>query len=317
MTQMTAFEDRILSGVSQLIPSEGFVSEDILTPYYNATAFTGSIAKYGNEHLRIQKNITGARTGYLEVKANSRATDTFKIISHGLKQVISPEDYANVKKPFDAEKEAVLFMTLRMLIEKEVGLASVLTDTSVITNNTTLSGTDQWNDEDNSDPKGDATIARASIRGLVGLYPDLVVMSPEVAEQLRKHPAVLDTLKYTIAVQGGATDADLAKYLGVERLLIASAIYNSSVEGQADNIVPIWGKDVLFCISPKRSALMQKSLGYDIRLGGEKSRKVTKEVLSEPMSYFGLSPKMIRVADAYAHAITDVNCAYLIKDAVA
>ena len=70
---------------------------------------------------------------------------------HALKQFVLDEDVENATTPTDPFTDATENVTERLLIAKEVEAAQLLTDTSVITQNTTLSGTSRL-DDSNSDP---------------------------------------------------------------------------------------------------------------------------------------------------------------------
>jgi hypothetical protein len=310
-TQTRAIVDKLLTGVSnQLIPV-GFIAEMIL-PILRVKQRTGKIGKYGNNHLRIINSLHSGKGGYRVGEAVVRSSDSYAIQNHALKEFVTQEDKDNVELPFDAEKDTVINLTVPLQLEKEFGLASVLGNTSIITNNTTLSGTSQFSDYDDSDPLTVTKTARLAVRNACGVAPNKVAMDYNVAETLRNHPQLLDKLGYKYNRSGGLTDDELARVLSVKKVLISEAMYNSAKEGQTDVLSPVWGKHLIYITAPDSAQVRQKSLGYDLGLTGRKPRQVHKSMVDEPVG----STK-IMVLDDYEQLLTDVTCAYLIKNSIA
>ena len=310
-TQARAQVDKLLTNVSQKIMPLGYISEEIL-PQLNVVQYSGLIAKYGNDHLRIVNDVVGGKAKYPMVESDVRQSDTYHIESHALKQIVTKEDYRNVERPFDAERDAVQKLTTHLWLGKEFSLASALGDTGVVTNNVTLAGTDQYNDFTNSDPLGDFATARESVYSNTGLPPDLAIMSWSVKNVLKYHPQMLDSLGYKDNRPGGLSDQELARALDVDRILIGSAIYNSAKQGQVDALAPVWGKNIIFTHSPRNAALAQVTLGYRVQLSGQSPRQVFRAPQDEP-----IDSVKIMVIDEYDMLLTKVSAAYLIKDAVA
>ena len=51
---------------------------------------------------------------------------------------------------------------------------------------------------------------------------------------------------------GQLSDAELAKAMGVDRLYIAKAVYNTANEGQTDGLGAVWGKHIVFGVAPQK-----------------------------------------------------------------
>lgn len=311
MSQLKSLQDRLLSGVSNMLVPEGYVSESFL-PLILAKEKTGKLGKYGKAHMRIEHDMVGGRGKYRFVEPITRSTNSFDIVSHGLVGQVTEDDYANVYEPFDAEKDEVMGLTSLLWLSKEKALADTLTSTSVITQNTTLSGTSQWSDFANSDPLDDLSTARATIRAACGLPPNTAIMDWAVANKLAYSPQILDALGFTQNRAGQLSEAELAKAMGVERLLIAKAVYNSAAEGQSDSVAAVWGKHVVLAYVPASAGKYQQSLGYRVQLAGRPSRRVFKSPLSNPPN-----STEITCDDSYDFLVSDVTCGYLIKDAIA
>ena len=310
-TQIRAIVDKLLTNVSNQLVPQGYISEMIL-PELRVKQRSGQIGKYGNGHLRIVSSLVTGKSEYPMVDAVTRSSDNYKVESHALKSLVTSEDKDNVERPFDAEQDEVIALTTLLWLEKEKALADSLGDTAVLTNNVTLAGGDQWSAYTTSDPCQDLKDGRIAVRGNCGFAPNMASMDWDVAETLRFHPNLLDKLGYKDNRPGGLNDQELARAINVKRVNIAEVVYNTSKQGQADSIAPVWGKNLILHHTPERANLRQKSLGYRVQLISRKPRQVFKSFPDEPVG----STKVM-VLDDYDQVLVDVGCAYLIKDCIA
>lgn len=311
MSQLKAIVDKLLTNVSSMYVPEGFVCEQIL-PLVKAKQKTGLLAKYGMNHLRIEHSLTGGRSEYKRVEPIVRSNTGYKIESHGLEGLVTEDDYANVELPYKAEEDETLGLSTLIWVNKENALASTLTSTSVITQNTTLSGMSQFSDYNNSDPLGVFKTARLAVKAGCGMMPNAAVMDEVVANTLAYHPGILEALGYAQNRAGQLSEQELAKAMGVQKLLIAKASYNSAKEGQSDVLASIWGKHIVFMVAPDQARPYQTSLGYRVALEGREKQRVFKFAGENPPN----STKIL-VDDAYDFLISNVGAGYLIKDAIA
>lgn len=311
MAQMTAIVDKLLTNVSSAYIPQGYISESIL-PVLTVTQDSGKIAKYGNEHIRLENDLAGGEATYKRVEPISRSQSTYLLEKRGLEGIVTEEDYSNVEQPYDAELDEVMGLTTKLWLRKEKSLADLLTSTSTVSQNTTLSGTSQFNDYASSDPLDKFKTARQTIWAASGQAPDTAVMDWQVANTLAYHPGILDALGYTQNRAGQLSEAELAKAMGVQRLLIGSAVYNSAVAGQSDSLGSVWGKNVVFLVAPTSAAKYQLSWGYRIQKAGMAPRRVTKYQLNNPPGATGVT-----VDDKFDFVEINDACGYLIKDAIA
>ena len=135
---------------------------------------------------------------------------------------------ANEDAAVKSEQAATKWLTYQALLNREKKFAADFFVTG-IWSQATLSGTDQWDDFDGSDPIAKAKLAIQTIEKASGMPPNTLVVSGEVFDNgLESHPLLVDRYKYT---QKGILTADLiAPLLGVKTLLVARAIENTAVE---------------------------------------------------------------------------------------
>jgi len=309
-TQGKAIVDKLLTNVSNMLRPEGMIA-DLLLPKLKVVQYTGKIGNYTNEHLRIVNTLVGGKGDYPVIDSIVRGSNNYEIEEHATKEILTARDFANVERPFDAEEDSTIAQTTHHELGKERGLAIVMEDTGIITQNTTLSGTDQFSDYSASDPLSVFVAGRAAVRGGCGKKANTAWMDEDTADILRFHPQLLDKLGFKFNRAGGLSDDELKRALSVKRLLISEAVYNSSAKGQADSVAPVWGKHMWFGHIPMAANRRQVSLGYHLSQSG-KTRKVKKVNMEEPDG-----AKKIMVIDNYDQLLTNVDCAYLIKDAIA
>jgi hypothetical protein len=311
MSASRAIVDKLLTNVSQAYIPEGFVCEQLL-PQITVAQFTGKIGKYGTSHLRIVNSVVGGKGRFRQVETIVRDSDTYSIEGHGLEGIVTLADYANVEKPFDAERDETMGISTVLWLEKEKGLADTLGSTAVMTQNTTLAGTSQLSDYDNSDPIGVFSAARLAIFNGCGAIANVAIMDYIVWDKLRYHPDLLDALGFKYDRPGGLSEQEMASVLGVERVIIAKARYESANEGQTSVLASVWGKNIIMAVLPKSAAPMQTSLGYRLQLAGQQPRKVSKWDNNNPSG-----SRSILVEDYYDMFIGNAKAGYLIKDAIA
>lgn len=306
MSQQTAIVNKLLTNVSNGLFPEGHIAEKVF-PKISVKQKSGLIGAYGNNHIRLVDDLIGGQSEARRVTPISRSNSPYVIMSHALEGLVTPDDYANVEQPYDAEADETLGVTSLLLTNKERALASQLFNTGVITNNATP-GT-KFDNYTSSDPLLFFKQAQDSIYDLTGKKGNAAIMSRVVYNTLKYHPQILDILGFKYNQIGLLSEADIAKAMDVDQLLIADAIYNNSVEGQADSIAPIWGDSILVYVKPQAAAKYQVSFGYEMNMAGRGTRQVYKSPVHNPPG-----STSIIVQDDYSFELTNVNAAYLLDN---
>lgn len=308
-SQNKALVDVLLTNISNKIPLGGFIADELL-PMVKVKQTTGLVGKYGSGSMRAISTHTIGKNNYNQVDTRNYSTDTYNIETHGLKDLITEADLKNVHEPFNADIDTVEELVDYLKISKEVSLAKSLGDTSVLTNNVTLSGSSRFTDKTNSDPLDVFKTARETIFDAVSTVPDTAVIPWKVYQVLRYHPKILESLGFVQNRTGALSQQELASALDVKRVLIPEANYNVAKEGQATSLTSIWGNNVIFCVAPTSAKKRQVSLGYRFQLNSS-SRRVFKNSVVEPPN-----STLVQVDDSYVQYIAYAEAGYLIKDAI-
>jgi len=310
---MNAIQDRLLTNVATGYKPTGMICE-MLFPTVPVVEYTSKIGKYGKQFLRIVNTVMGGKGKAAQIDTRSYSTDSYSIDEHGLSDIVTKRDYANVQKPFDAERDTVMALQILMFLWKEKALADVLTDTSIITQNTTLAGADQFSDYANSDPLGLVNTAKETIYDACGMVPNKMMMDWKVANRLKYHPQLFERLGFKyVGNNKPLSFQQLADAFEIEQLLVAQNKYNSAKEGQTDTLASVWGKHIILAVAPDQAEVGQVSLGYEFQPVGGEPRKVYKSPISNPPG-----AKEVIVTDDYDQCLVAADtAAYLIKDAIA
>lgn len=311
MSQIKAQIDKFLTMASKGYQPQGFIADQVL-PEVMVKQKSGKLAGYGNNHLRIVNTAIAGRGVAPRFESMVRSSDSYFVESHGLEGMVTPDDYRNVEEPYDAEKDETMGLVTVLKLSREKALADNLGNTSVLSRNTTLSGTSQFNDYVNSDPLGKIKVAQESVYDGCGVAPDTAIMSWKVANTLSYHPGILEALGFTMNRAGTLKEQEIASAMKVERILVGAPKYNSASLGQSDSLTDVWGKNIVMAVLPRSAQKWQTSLGYTVRLIGEAAFATSKWEMNNPRGATG-----ILVTDHYDDLLSNVNAAYLIKNAIA
>lgn len=311
MSQPT-YLDQQLTNVSNAWFNQNtdFVST-IVFPEILVKKKTFKVPKYGKEGLIVPSDLS--RTGEAKAKRvdYSRTYDTPTVLTEkALSDVVTKDDYDMSDAPFNAESDAVEFINSRMMLSDEKNVATLLRSTTNITQNVTLSGTDQWSDKSNSSPFTDIVTGIKSVRGSALMLPNTAIIPFEVWLAIVDHPDFIDRFKW-----GGNGIMDESRFLqavapyGITKLVIAKAQENTGGDGVTDAFSTIWGKDVVLGYVTQTPGLKQVNGGYKFRK--ENARMVTKEYKNNPPI------TEIVNTDYYEHILLNDTCFYLMKNVIA
>jgi hypothetical protein len=301
-----------LTNVSQAFfndPTQ-FIAEQ-LAPMVSVPKKTFNIWFYGKDTLKQALDDTRTRFGETnQVQGNIQSKAFGPLRGHELKDGIDFDQDEMAEAPLDFEIDITNLLSEKLAITKELAVHSLLSSTSTITNNVTLSGTNQWNNYASSAPLDDIRLGLDTQR-LYGLKPaNTIAMSYETYSWLSRHPQLIESVKYAGVVS--LTQEMMLKLLaqwGVQNLIVSSAVYDSAAEGLAASNAYIWGQDVILGYVTKTPGLRTVNGAYTFTL--ENGRYVD--------SWFeqGKKTKWIRNNDYYVPQVVGAEAFYLIKSAIA
>jgi hypothetical protein len=268
---------------------------------------TGKYYVYDKSNLRIDQTQRAAGAAANEIDFGVGPTGTFATDDHALKGFVADEiqDQADAAlNPLIDETETV---TEKLLLDREQKLATILSATATMTQNTTLSGTSQWSDYNNSDPIGDVRLARTTIHQNTFKKPNTMFMGKQTFDILAEHPQIIERVKYSQL--GVLTEELLARIFQVDKIIVGEAGSNTAAEGQTDSMAYVWGKHAWLAFIAPQIRLKQVTLGYTFTY----SKRIVKRWRDEDRE-----GTYVRVGnDNYVQKVVAATAGYFIKNAVA
>lgn len=158
--------------------------------------------------------------------------------------------------------------------EKRVADLTFSSGTYAVGLKTTLAGATQWSHTD-SKPIDAVKAAAEAVAAKIGREPNTLVVGKAVLDKLVAHAKLIDLVKY--AQVGILTDELLMRLLGVPKILVGTALYNTARKGQSRSLARIWGKHAALLYIPERPAQKTPAFGYSFvwtAPGSQKGRVV-------------------------------------------
>jgi hypothetical protein len=301
--------DPMLTNVAIAYGNDEYIADKIFKPF-KVKKQSGKHFVYDQARFRVNDSLRAAGGNANEVTLKLTVGSAYFCDDHALRQFVTDEDKDNAITPTDPFIDATENVRDMLLVSKEKALADWMANTANLTQNTTLTTTDQWSDFNNSDPFDDIQTAISTIHAAIFQRPNTLILGKQTYDKLKHHPDLLDRVKYS---QKGVLTKELMKELfDVDNVIIGAAGYNSATEGAADSMSYLWGKHAwLAYIAPKTTRKMitlgltyawKKMVVEKMRGEDEQDRRGT----------------YVRVGDDYFdQKSVAVACAYLIKNAIA
>lgn len=300
------YADPILTSFSVGWEPGGFIA-DTLFPEVQVTTKTGIYYQYDRQDQRPTNDIRAPGTRAQVVRFGYTQVSYGPLLDHSLDAPIEWETTQMAAAPLDPAFDATKVVTNKLTLNKEIDAYNQCTNTGVVTQNVTVSGTSRWDDYANSDPIADLRLAINTVKAASSKpTTELTIMMPyEVFDTLKNHPQFVEKIKYTGL---GVLTTDILKQLfDVKQVIVAHAQYDSANPGQADVMNYIWGKHAWVFYLAEKAALRQPSFGYTLRWGGRKVFRYTEQ--AEETDY-------VRAKDYYQQFITAAGAVYYLATVI-
>lgn len=308
LVQKDVVIDPALSDVSVKYSNQVFIADQVL-PVLNVSKQTGKYYIYDKSNLRPDKTLRAAGSPSNEIEYGLSLSGVFYTDDHALKDFVPKEVIDQAEAALSPLVDSAENVTEKLLIDREIACANLVTATANITQNTTLTSTAQWSDYASgiSDPIADLRVAKNTIHQNTFRRANTLIMSMAVFNTLADHPKVIARVQYSQL--GVVTKELLATLFGVDQVLIGEAGYNTAVEGQADSLAYVWGKHVVLAYIERSPKLKMLSLGATFTY---QTRVVERWDDGDRKGTY------VRVGnDYYVHKLIAPECGYLIRTAIA
>lgn len=296
--------DKILTQFSVAYRNDSYISESI-APVINVKQRSGKFAKYGKENLRLEDNILRAPGTRARSFDYTVSQGTYSCQEHSIEKIVPDEMAANSDDPYDPRRDATMFALDKIWLNAENELSTSMSDTNVMTQNSTPGTT--WDDAA-SDPFDDIKTARETIKLSTGKHANVAVMGYQVWQVLQNNGDFVDRVKHVGTVEEGALLRALASLLQVDEVLIGSSIKDTANEAQGESLGYVWGKHFWLLHRAARPSVMAASFAYTMK----DVNRVVDVYRDEPRK-----GDVVRVRDSFDQVIVDDKLGYLLQNVVA
>lgn len=186
------------------------------------------------------------------------STDSYNAEVWAFHKDVGDQTRANADAPINVDREAVEFITSRLLLKMETEFVSSYFTSGIWATDNTPSNL--WSDYTNSDPLNDVEDAKRAILATTGFEPNTLVLGYDVFKELKNHPDLVDRIKYTSS--SVITTDMIARMFDVDRVVVSKAVKATNNEGATGAYDFTAGKNALLCYSAPSPGLLQPSAGY-------------------------------------------------------
>lgn len=189
------------------------------------------------------------------------STASYNCDVFALHKDIDDQTRANADNPLNPDRDATQFLTSRGLLKREIQWVSDYFTTSVWGTDV-VGATDftRWSDYAGSDPIGDIDTGVTTVLKRTGYRPNTLVLGYEAFAKLKRHPDIIDLMKYTQT--GIVTTQLMAQIWDLDNIYIAQAIKATNIEGETAAYDFTHGKHAWLGYVNNNPGLLAPSAGY-------------------------------------------------------
>lgn len=260
--------DRFLTDFSIKYSNPEFIA-DLVCPPIDVKSRTDVYPIYGRESFTVEDDTVAARAAIKQTDAYSISEwGTYICKKHGLKDRVEYSERENADQPLDPDLDVTRGLIDKIMLHKEVRVATLLTTAANFTPVATIAGSDytgainilsdlgatyQWNNASFDSASKTTMIKRVidacktAIRKRIGMYPNKIIIPGPIAQIMASDPTFVDYIKYTHAELG--SDGDLPKKLWNMDVVTPLSIKNSAERGATFTSADVWGNNIVLMYS--------------------------------------------------------------------
>jgi hypothetical protein len=263
--------DAVLTNFSRQYPlPQGMVADSIL-PRVNVSKESGIYFRYNKgDQARIPYTKRQLRSESRRVDWRVD-TDSYKCEEYALNDLIDEREYNQADAPLDLQRDTIENLQRLMRLDREKRVHNLVTNASVVTKNTTLTGTNQWRDAGASGstatPLFDIEAGSEAVRGDTGVRPNMAIFGMSAWLAFTKVTQILDRIVTPGGNWGSPTiTTDTARTLlapyGITSVMVTDGIENTAGYGVTDSFSDIWTDEVLLAYVTPAPGIKKVSFGY-------------------------------------------------------
>lgn len=169
----------------------------------------------------------------------SQSTSNYSVEDRGLNGVVPSEVERNADAPLSPEEDETDVVMEALMREREIRVASLLTDNSNYASGSYTTVSDYWSDDVDGAPLDDINTGIATLPPIAN-SKTFMVMSRPVWNALRTHPQMLSLRAGGGSTQGQISRREAAEYLEVDDILVSDSWKDTANPGQSISLSRIW-----------------------------------------------------------------------------
>ncbi|MFZ5850328.1 MAG: hypothetical protein ACOYY2_02900 [Actinomycetota bacterium] len=247
-------------------------------------------------------------------------TDNYSCDVWAFHKDVGNQTVANTDAPLNPYSDAAKFVAGRLLLRREIQFVSDYFATGIwgtdMTGVAAAPGANQfvkWSDYTNSDPIEDVEDGKEKVLSTTGFEPNTLVLGYRVFRRLKHHPVLRELIKYTSSEN--ITTALLSRIFEVDRVLVASAVKATNVEGAPEGYDFVYPDSALLAYVTPTPGLYTPTAGYNFAWTGVSSGlglPVGTSQIDMPLH----KAKRIESEIAFDHKVVGADLGYFFASAV-
>jgi len=233
------------------------VFPNVVVPRQEGIYYEISKSDFFRDGAQLRESGTPVATGDYDVTSSTYACKRY---DYG--KLVNLEDKKNVQSPLDLKKQAMLYLSMKLKIKREVLWNKKYFSTGLWTTDVEGNGVNftSWS-ESTATPVKDVMDWKRTIKQLTGFKPNKIVFTSDVWDAFRTHANVTSMLSSnSVKIIDRAT---AAKLLELDEVLVSESIYNTAASGAVDALSFIQGTEkALLVYAAPRPMIMMPTAGY-------------------------------------------------------
>ena len=216
-------------------------------------------------------------------------------------------DRANSDEPLEPDIDATEFVTQKLMLRREIDFVTRFFATGIwgteYQGAVATAGLNKlyWSTA-LSTPIADIGLAKLAVASETGMMPNVLLLGSYTHYYLTQHAEFKELVKYSGSNNAPAvvSNAAIAEVLGLEKVVVGTAVKNSAAKGATEDTSFILGKNALLCYAPSSAGIKKPSAGYIFSWTGlEGAQAFGNRIYKLPMDHLGLGTQRVEGEMAY------------------
>lgn len=235
--------NEVLATLSVMYANDEFIGDQLMPVIMTGGALSGTFFSYPKrERFAYPDDDMSDRADANELNS-SRTTDTYSLTIRALQEVVDQMTIQNQSAPLNELMDATQAVLEGLAFQREKRQATVLTTAGNYSGNTTaIAAADRWDSAGGGDPLGVIDTALAAMWRGRGPGMNVGFCSLDVWNVVKRHPQILDAVKY-----GGSPERPamaslraVADLMELDAILVGKSREDTANTGQTASYSRIW-----------------------------------------------------------------------------